>query len=186
MACNFEAVILTDLGVFNFCTFQEKWTTMLPVEHRLAVRRARFRILAWHPREDPPLNQQRWRKWPQRMFVNNCMNGYYTKKMYAFLHKNVSYTENQSIYFQTKKVPGGEQVPPSEYKRIRRQGGWFEKWCQEAEDHFTQLYRTVMKIENSVWTICFVLYCLLICPISNNTCLPICSYWMQDPTWLSD
>jgi len=43
------------------------------------------------------------------------------QKMCAFLHKNVSYTENQSIYFQTKKVSGGEQVPPSEDKRIRRQ-----------------------------------------------------------------
>ncbi len=43
------------------------------------------------------------------------------QKMCAFLHKNVSYTENQSIYFQTKKGSGGEQVPPSEDKRIRRQ-----------------------------------------------------------------
>jgi hypothetical protein len=50
------------------------------------------------------------------------MNGYY-KKMYAFLHKNVSHTENQSIYFQTKKVSGGEHVTPSEDKRIKRQGG---------------------------------------------------------------
>ena len=41
--------------------------------------------------------------------------------MYAFLHKNVSHTEDQSIYFQTKKVSGGAQVPPSEDKRIRRQ-----------------------------------------------------------------
>jgi len=37
-------MILTDLGVFNFCTFhlKEKWTTMLQVERRLAVRQARF------------------------------------------------------------------------------------------------------------------------------------------------
>jgi hypothetical protein len=45
------------------------------------------------------------------------------QKMYAFLDKNVSYTESQSIYFPTKKVSGGEQVPPSEDKRISRQGG---------------------------------------------------------------
>jgi hypothetical protein len=43
--------------------------------------------------------------------------------MYAFLNKNMSYTENQSIYFQTKKVSGVKQVPASEDKRIRRQGG---------------------------------------------------------------
>ncbi len=38
-------VILTDLVVFNFCTFhlKEKWTTMLTVERRLAVRQARFK-----------------------------------------------------------------------------------------------------------------------------------------------
>jgi hypothetical protein len=45
------------------------------------------------------------------------------QKKHAFQHKSVSYTENQSIYFQTKKVSGGEQVPLSEHKRIRRQGG---------------------------------------------------------------
>jgi hypothetical protein len=58
----------------------------------------------------------------QRIFVNDCMNGYF-KKIYAFLDKNVSHTENQSIYLQTKKVSGGEHVNPSEDKRIKRQGG---------------------------------------------------------------
>jgi hypothetical protein len=53
--------------------------------------------------------------------MNDCMNGYYTKKLYAFQHKTVSYTENQSISFQTKKGSGGEQVPPSEDKIISRQ-----------------------------------------------------------------
>jgi hypothetical protein len=42
------------------------------------------------------------------------------------------------------------------------------------------------KLKKSVWNICFVLYCLFICPISNTTCLPKRSYWRQAPTWLSD
>ncbi len=55
--CYFAEVILTDLVVFNFCTFhlKEKWTTMLSVESRLAVRQrqARVRISAGTPGRFP-------------------------------------------------------------------------------------------------------------------------------------
>jgi hypothetical protein len=50
-------VILTELVVFNFCTFhlKEKWTTMLPVERLLAVR-------PWHPTESTAMKKMEMQK----------------------------------------------------------------------------------------------------------------------------
>jgi hypothetical protein len=46
----------------------------------------------------------------------------YKKNVCIPTQKCVLYREPEySIYFQTKKGTGGEQVPPSEDKRIRRQ-----------------------------------------------------------------
>jgi hypothetical protein len=48
-------VILTDLVVFNFCTFhlKEKWMTTLPVERLLAVRQAQFESRLGTPGRSP-------------------------------------------------------------------------------------------------------------------------------------
>ncbi len=51
-----------------------------------------------HPREVHKLSQQRWRKWSEWLY-----EWLKYKKMYAFLHKNVFYAENQSFISKPKK-----------------------------------------------------------------------------------
>jgi hypothetical protein len=183
--CDFESVILTDLVVLNFCTFhlKEKWMTMLPVERRLAVRQARVRILARHPSEDPQLRNSTEENGvgPQHIFVNDCMNGYYTKKC---MH---SYTK-MCLVPRTR-------VFISKSKKSQEENKFLHQKIKESEDKVDDLKSDFIlynhiglwwKLKKSVWNICLVLYCLFICPISNNTCLPICSYWMQAPPWPSD
>ncbi len=55
---------------------------MLLVERRLAIRQARVRISARHPREDPPLRQQWWRNWSwASAYIREWLyDDYYTKK----------------------------------------------------------------------------------------------------------
>ncbi len=102
---------LTDLVVLNFCTFhlKEKWTTMLLVEHWLAVWQARVQISARHPREVPQLSQQRWRKW-------NWASAYIRELLYEWLlyKKNVCIPTQKCVLYREP-----EYLFPNQ-KRLRR------------------------------------------------------------------
>ncbi len=78
--------------------------------------------------------------------------------------------------------------------------GRFPHWAKSDEengDAESFHMRLWWKLKKNVWNICLVLYSLFVAKIekwesislsliSNNTCLPIRSCWMQAPTWPSD